>query len=661
MPHSLRRLLIGTPLETSRMSHERLGPVVGLAVFASDALSSVAYATEEILLALVLAGTAGLPFTLPIGVAIGLLILIVSFSYRQTIIQYPSGGGAYIVAHENLGTTPGLVAGAALLIDYVLTVAVSVTAGVAAVISAVPELAGHRVMLSVIVIALVALINLRGVRESGLFFAIPTYMFIISLLALLGVGAVRALTGGFPPPLPPEALEAQKTLTWFLVLRAFASGCAALTGIEAVANGVQAFKEPAPRHAVQVLTALAILLLVMFIGITFLAHGYSIVPREHETVVSQVASTVFGRNWFYFVIQAATSVILFLAANTSFAGFPRLASLLARDSYLPRQLANLGDRLVFNNGIILLGLAAAILVIVFGGQTHSLIPLYAVGVFLAFTLSQAGMVVRWWRRREPGWRGGAAINSIGALTTFLVLAVILIAKFTTGAWMIVILIPLLVYEFQAIHKHYDGVAELLRVDQIEKIPVNPTTVIVPVAGLHRGVLRALRFAVGLSCPVVAVHVSIDDTAAKKLRKQWERLQVDVPLVVLDSPYRSLTAPLLEYVDAALARNPEAFVAVILPEFVPQHWRHAALHNQSAVLLQFALRSRPNAVLISIRFMLSQAARERDQARRAAAEKELAAQAAEKVESSEPPPEKAAIADDSPEEKPAGPEKSGSTQ
>lgn len=636
MPHSLRRLLIGSPLETSRITHERLGPMVGLAVFASDALSSVAYATEEILLALVLAGTAGLPYMVPVGAAIGLLILIVAFSYRQTVIRYPGGGGAYIVAQDNLGPTPGLVAGAALLIDYVLTVAVSVTAGVAAVVSAFPELAEHRVLMSVVAIALIALINLRGVRESGLFFAVPTYMFIISLLALLGVGAVRALTTGFPPQLPPGALEAQHALTWFLVLRAFASGCAALTGIEAVANGVQAFKEPSSRHAVQVLTALAVLLLVMFIGITSLAYGYRIVPHEHETVVSQLASTIFGRNWFYFVIQAATSVILFLAANTSFADFPRLASLLARDCYLPRQLANLGDRLVFNNGIILLAAAAATLVIIFGGKTHALIPLYAVGVFLAFTLSQAGMVVRWWRRREPGWRGGAVINSIGAMTTLIVLAVILIAKFASGAWVIVILIPLLVYEFRALHKHYAGVSELLRIDHVGKISVQPTTVIVPVAGLHRGVLRALRFAVGLSCPVEAVHVGIDEAAADKLRKQWERLEVDVPLTVLDSPYRSLTAPVLEYVDAALARNPEAFVAVILPEFVPQHWRHAALHNQSAVLLQFALRSRPNAVLISVRFLLSEAVREQEQARRAAAETQQApAPAAE--EAAEPAP------------------------
>jgi len=617
MPYSLRRLLIGSPFPTSRMQHERLGPIAGLAVFASDALSSVAYATEEILLALVLAGTAGLPYTLPIGFAIGVLILIVATSYRQTVLHYPEGGGAYIVAHDNLGITPGLIAAAALLTDYVLTVAVSVTAGIAAVISAFPELLPYRVGMSIFVIAFVALMNLRGVRESGIFFAIPTYMFIFSLLTLLGAGVYRAYAYGMAPSLPPEALPAHQALSWFLVLRAFSSGCAALTGIEAVANGVQAFREPASKNAAKVLTALAILLFVMFLGITWLSRGYAIVPQEHETVVSQVARTIFGRNWMYYIIQAATSVILFLAANTSFAGFPRLASLLARDGYLPRQLANLGDRLVFNNGIILLAVSASALVIIFGGKTHALIPLYAVGVFLAFTLSQTGMVVRWWRRREPGWPIGILINSVGALTTFVVLSIILATKFVHGAWIIALLLPLLVLEFRRIKRHYEGVARLLRLDKIEKLPVRPTTVIVPVAGLHKGVLQALRFALGLNCPVEAVHVAVSDEAAEKLKEQWEKLEVGIPLHILSSPYRSLTGPLLEYVDSVLARDPEAFVAIVIPEFVPQHWLHAALHNQSAMLLQFALRSRPRAVLISIRYLLGEALHAQQKAEEAA--------------------------------------------
>lgn len=611
MPYSLRRLLVGTPLPTSRMLHERLGTAVGLAVFASDALSSVAYATEEILLALVFAGTMGLHLTLPIGIAIAVLIIIVATSYRQTIMQYPGGGGAYIVAHDNLGVMPGLIAGGALLIDYVLTVAVSITAGIAAVVSAVPELAPYRVVLGIVVIFFIAVMNLRGVRESGLIFAFPTYGFIFSLLALIAIGGFQAATGGFPPPLAPGALEVQQALTWFLVLKAFASGCAALTGIEAVANGVQAFMAPSAARAARVLGILAMLLTIMFIGITWLAQGLAIVPDVggHETVVSQIARAVFGTGWMYYTIQAATSIILFLAANTSFAGFPRLASLLAQDRYLPRQLANLGDRLVFNNGIIVLAASAAVLLWAFHGQTHSLIPLYAVGVFLAFTLSQAGMVVRWYKGQQPGRRTGMIVNAIGAITTLIVLTIILMAKFRGGAWMVIVLLPMLIWEFRAIHKHYDGVAELLRLEEIEKLPVRPTRVLIPVAGLHRGVLRALRFAVGLGAEPQAVHVATNAEAAEKLVRQWEKLDIGVPLVVLESPFRSLTGPFLEYVDKALAENPDSFVAVVIPEFVPQHWRHAFLHNQSALLLEFALRSRPNAVLISIRYLLGQAAKE----------------------------------------------------
>lgn len=606
MPYSLRRLLLGSPLATSRMIHERIGGTVGLAVFASDALSSVAYATEEILLALVVAGSMGLSYMLPVAAAISVLIWIVAFSYRQTITHYPDGGGAYIVAKDNLGVVPGLIAGAALLIDYVLTVAVSVAAGVAAVISAFPVLAPWRVEMAVLVVAFVALVNLRGTRESGFFFAGPTYLFIFSMLALIVVGIVRSV---FSPAaaVPAEALEVQQGLTMFLVLRAFASGCAALTGIEAVANGVRAFKEPAATRAIGVLTVLAGLLFVMFIGISWLAHAHRILPDEtgRATVVSQIAEATFGRGAFYYIIQAATAMILFLAVNTSFADFPRLSSLLARDGYLPRQLSHLGDRLVFSNGIIILALAASFLVAAFHGLTHRLIPLYAVGVFLAFTLSQTGMVVRWWRKREPGWATGIIINGIGAITTCVVLCVILLVKFTHGAWMIAVLIPVLVLQFRSINKHYQGVARLLTLDKVEKLPVHPTTVIIPVAGLHKGVIRALRFAAGLRTPAKAVHIATDPDVAQELQTKWGQLGIDIPLETVESPYRSLTEPLLQYVDRLLAEDPDAFVAVIIPEFVPQHWRHAFLHNQSAILLSFALRSRPNAVLINVRHALAE--------------------------------------------------------
>jgi amino acid transporter len=599
------------------MHAEKIGGLVGLAVFASDGLSSVAYATEEILLALVLAGTSGLPYVLPVGIAIGALIMIVAFSYRQTCLQYPNGGGAYIVAKDNLGTMPGLTAAAALLVDYILTVAVSITSGVAALISAFPELEPYRVALALVVIAFIALMNLRGVRESGAFFAGPTYVFVVSMFVLIAVGLWRTLTGSIVPVPDHQIPAAVQTLTLFLVLRAFASGCAALTGIEAVANGITAFKEPASQRAAKVLIALATLLLLLFMGTTWLAHHYHIVPSHTETVVSQIASQTFGRNWIYFVIQTSTFVILFLAANTSFNGFPRLASLLAQDGYLPRQLTNLGDRLVFGNGIMLLALTAGVLVVIFQGSTHALIPLYAIGVFLAFTLSQAGMVVRWWRRRDRGWQMGILVNSVGALTTFVVLSVVLIAKFTQGAWVVSILLPLLVMEFLAIEKHYKGVARLLRLEKFEKVPVRPTTVLVPVAGLHRGVLRALRFAAGLGCPAKALHVATDEGEAQKLQRQWDKLDIGIPLVMLESPYRSLAGPVVEYVDKVIASEPEGFVAVVIPEFVPSHWRHAFLHNQSALLLEFTLRTRPQAVLISVRYLLSAALQEETREREAA--------------------------------------------
>lgn len=610
MPHSVRRMLLGRPLATDRMDHERIGPAVGLSVFSSDALSSVAYATEEVLLALVVAGTMGTSYMLLPVVGIAILICVVAFSYRQTIMHYPDGGGAYIVAKDNLGTYPGLVAGAALLIDYILTVAVSVTSGVAAVVSAYPGLAEHRVLIAVVVIWFVALVNLRGTRESGFAFALPTYAFIVGMLALIGAGLWRTMQGPVPSALNPEWLPAQNTwvlVTPFLILRAFASGCAALTGIEAVANGVRAFREPSAKNAIKVMSALAVLLFVMFLGLSWLAHVLHIIPdpTAHETVVSQITRAIFGRGGMYYFIQAATAMILFLAVNTSFADFPRLSSLLARDGFMPRQFAHLGDRLVFSNGIIILAAAATFLVVIFGGLTHHLIPLYAVGVFLAFTLSQAGMVVRWWRKREFGWPFGIVVNGLGAVTTLVVLSIILVVKFVHGAWMVAFLLPLLVLQFRAISKHYAGVARLLKLERIEKLPVHPTTVVVPVAGLHKGVVRALRFAVGLKCPVRAVHVSTDADTASKLREQWRKFEVDIPLEVVESPYRSLTQPLLDYVDQMLAADPQAFVAVVVPEFVPQHWRHAVLHNQSAVWLSFALRTRPNAVLISIRHVLKE--------------------------------------------------------
>src|SRR5436190_447235 len=438
----LKRVLVGRPMPLAQARHERLRKRIALAVFSSDAMSSVAYATEEILLVLVLAGTAALHLSLPIAIAITALLAIVAISYQQTIHAYPGGGGSYIVARDNLGDVPGLIAAAALLVDYVLTVSVSVAAGVAAVTSAVPALQEHKVVIGVACIAAIALANIRGVRESGRVFAVPTYFFIVSFAVLLLGGAYRYLTGTLPA-VPPETAPAVETLGWFLVLRAFSSGCTAMTGTEAISNGIPAFRPNESRNAAITLGWMALILGTLFLGITLLAGALGVVPIENETVVSQIARRLFGTGVLYYLIQAATAMILVLAANTSFADFPRLSSLLAHDRFIPRQFATLGERLVFSNGILVLAALAALLLILFRGETHALIPLYAVGVFISFTLSQSGMVRRWWRMREPGWHRHMAVNGVGALATGVVAIVIAMTKFTHGAWIVIVVIPLL--------------------------------------------------------------------------------------------------------------------------------------------------------------------------------------------------------------------------
>jgi amino acid transporter len=499
----VRHLLFGSPLSTAEEIHQRLTKIQALAVFSSDALSSVAYATEEILLVLVAAGSGALGFSLPIALVIAGLLAIVATSYYQTIHGYPSGGGAYIVAYDNLGVWPGLTAAAALLIDYVLTVAVSITAGVAAVTSAFSVLHPFRVGLCLLAIFFIAWANLRGVRESGTLFAVPTYGFVFAVLGLLAVGLTR-LAAGAPGPIPAPASPAVESgaqpLTLFLLLRAFASGCTALTGVEAISNGIPAFRKPEAENASKTLVAMVVLLATMFLGISFLVHSLSLVPAEHETLVSQIGRQVFGDGPFYLVLQFATALILVLAANTSFADFPRLSAILARDRYLPRQLTNLGDRLVFSNGIITLALLASGLVVLFGGQTHRLIPLYAVGVFLSFTLSQAGMVRHWRREGGRGWQWKAIVNGLGAATTGLVLAVIVVTKLIRGAWIVVLMIPTFVWMFHAIKRHYLTVAGQLSLDRLrpEKwadLASHPRyKVVIPISGVHGGMLPALRFA-----------------------------------------------------------------------------------------------------------------------------------------------------------------------
>jgi amino acid transporter len=568
--------------------YERLSKVQALAVLSSDALSSVAYATEVILLVLVLAGSAALALSWPIALAISVLLIIVAISYYQTVHAYPTGGGAYTVARKNLGTWPGLVAGAALLTDYVLTVAVSISAGVAAIISAFAILEPLRVELALIAIAFVTLVNLRGVRESGRVFAVPTYFFIVTTFLLILVGLVRWLFGNpMPEVAGPTSPTAVQTLTVFLVLRAFASGCTAMTGVEAISNGVSVFKRPEADNAGKTLLWMAGILVSMFVGITLLVNQYGVVPSEGETVVSQLARAVFGASPFYYLVQAATALILLLAANTSYSDFPRLAMWIARDRYLPRQLANLGDRLVYANGILLLGGLAAVLVILFGARTHALIPLYAVGVFISFTLNQAGMVRRWLGLRSPGWRRSAFINGVGATATGVVLIIVTATKLVHGAWIVLLLLLALLLVFRTIHRHYQQVAEQLSLAQRWPTPVRRHTVIVPVAGLHRGVVKAVQYAQILGGDLYVVTVEIDAHETEKLCTRWQKVLSEIPLEVLPSPYRSVIGPLLEFVDRFLKEEGD-YVTMVMPEFVPARWWHHLLHNETAWLLKLAL-------------------------------------------------------------------------
>ena len=586
---NMRRIMIGAPLPSARMAHERLNKVQALAVLSSDALSSVAYATEEILLVLVLVGSGALGLAWPVALAISALLLIVAFSYYQTVHAYPAGGGAYVVVRDNLGTLPSLVAGAALLTDYVLTVAVSTSAGVAAITSAFPMLYPLRVHLALGAVAFVTVVNLRGVRESGRLFAIPTYFFIATMFLLIVTAVGRLLLGNLVvaeahPLAVPSAVQG---LTIFLILRAFASGCTAMTGVEAISDGVPVFEQPEADNAGKTLLWMAGILVSMFLAITVLARLFGAVPHEGETVVSQLARTVFGTSPPYYAAQAATALILLLAANTSFSDFPRLAMWMARDRFLPRQLSNLGDRLVYANGILLLGGLASFLVIVFGARTHALIPLYAVGVFISFTLNQAGMVRRWFRLRSPGWLRSALINGLGATATGVVLIVVAVTKFVHGAWIILLLIPLLVLGLRAIHRHYEEVADQLSLSRQWPTPVRRHTVIVPVAGLHRGVLKAVHYAQTLGGELHAVSVEIDPAETERLSARWQEVLPAIPLEVLSSPYRSVVEPLLEFIEHFTEEEGD-YVTVVVPEFVPARWWHHLLHNETAWLLKLSL-------------------------------------------------------------------------
>jgi len=606
-PSSLKHFLLGKPIPSHLAHHERLSRLTGLAVLSSDALSSVAYATDFILVTLLAGGVQALGYALPISVVIASLLAIVAFSYRQTIHAYPTGGGAYIVAKENIGQTAGLIAAASLLVDYTLTVSVSISAGVLAITSAFPSLGVYRVEMCLAFLAILMLGNLRGIRESGRIFAVPTYFFIVSLFVLIIVGAYRYLMSGIVPlDLPASANTGSGRLTTFLLLTAFANGCTAMTGVEAVSNGVPAFRRPESKNAAATLEWMAALAITMFLGITFLAHAYRVVPTATESGVSELARAILGdRTILYYVVQAATTLILVLAANTAFADFPRLASLVSRDRYLPRQFMNQGDRLAFSNGIIVLSGLAAVLIVVFRGNTQLLLPLYMIGVFVSFTLSQAGMVVHWRRTKEPGWKTSAFINGFGACVTSVVLVIVTITKTLEGAWIVLLLIPIIVGVFRVTRNHYDHVASQLTLRGYTPPRRIHNTVLVPIGGLQRAVVEALRYSESLSDDVRAIYVDVDPWATEQIKRDWEKWGGRVRLVVLSSPYRSVMEPLLEYIEQVENERRDDYVTVILPEFVPARWWQHLLHNQRALLIKGALLFRPNTVVTSVPFHLAE--------------------------------------------------------
>jgi amino acid transporter len=608
----LKRLLVGRPLSSAESEHQRLTKTVALAVFSSDAISSTAYATEEILRVLVpLAGMAALGDLIPIAFVVVILLAIVAFSYRQTIYAYPSGGGSYVVSRENLGVNPSLVAGASLLTDYILTVSVSVAAGVAAITSAFPELRSRTVPICLVLILLITLANLRGVKESGRTFAVPTYVYIFSLALLVGIGLFRSFSGSLgrlaPDPAALQEVTEQGKLmtgvTLFALMRAFSSGAVALTGVEAISNGVPAFRRPESKNAATTLMWMAAILGTFFFAISVLAHRLAPTLQHEggETILSLLGRAVFGHNSpMYFVLQASTAAILTLAANTAFADFPRLSSIVARDGFLPRQLFNRGDRLVFSNGVLVLAVLAGILLVVVKGEVTHLIPLYAVGVFTSFTLSQVGMVKHHLKEREPGWRGSMVVNGVGAVATGIVLLVVGVSKFTKGAWLPIIVIPLVVMMLKGIKRHYDMVRSSLAVPDDWRPPRLNHTVVVLVGGVHRGVLEAMSYARSLAPNhLVAVTVVSDEDEQERIQQAWEAHGLNTPLDIIYSPYRELSRPILKFIDEIDARWDNDIVTVLIPEFVVRRWWEHILHNQTALFLKGRLLFREGVVVTSV--------------------------------------------------------------
>ena len=621
--------LLGRPLSTADAAHETIGKAVGLAVFASDALSSTAYATQEILVILAAAGTVAFGYVFPISIVIVVLLAIVVVSYEQIIHAYPDGGGAYVVAYDNLGYFPALVAAAALLTDYILTVSVSVSSGVAQIISAYPQLFEYRVWICVVCVGLITLVNLRGVRESGAAFAIPSYFFIVIMFATIGTGLYRMVTGSLGVVVNPPEIEhfgeAASGVTAFILLHAFSSGTAALTGVEAISNGTTAFKEPRSRNAGITLIWMAFILGILFMGISFVTRAIHAVPSEAETVISQLARTVFnGQGLPYLLVIVGTTVILILAANTAFAGFPRLGAMLASDGFLPRQLTFRGSRLVYSYGIVLLGAVASILIIVFQASVSRLIPLYAIGVFLSFTLAQTGMARRWWRsgklsgdeyvKTETGhelkfdkrWFLKMFSNGFGAFCTFIVMCVFAVTKFRDGAWIVLILTPVLIGLFLWIKKHYSSLANRLSLEHYgEPPPYNIRhRVLVPISNVHQGTLAALRYARILSDDVTAVHISMEPEDTEKVRQKWETWGRGTRLVIVNSPYRLFLEPLLNYIHEIISvRQPNESITIVVPHFVPEKRAHNVLHMQTAEMLRQELLNTPGVVITEVPYQI----------------------------------------------------------
>ena len=601
---NLKRVLLGEPLSTYEAKPERIGPWKALSTLSADALSSVAYATDAMLFALLAFSSAAVVWSIPIALAIIVLLIILTASYRQTVEAYPLSAGAYSVAKANLGPSAALLAGSALLIDYILTVSVSVAAGVHNLVSAFPVLTQHQVLIGVVVIFVLMLLNLRGVRESAALFVFPTYFFIISILILIGVGFWRYFMGEAPPT--PVINEIYPEVPLVLVLRAFASGCAALTGVETISNNVGIFEAPAQKKAKTTLFWMALFLGIFFLGVTVLAHIYGLMPSSDQTLISLLGRALFNHTAFYYFVIISTALVLFRAANTSYMAFPRIASALARDRYLPRQMAGLGDRLVFSNGIIGLSLVSALLLVYFEGDTLSLIPLYALGVFLSFSLSQAGMVAHHLREKKPGWVRSLSLNGVGAFATIVVFGDLTLAKFFDGAWLVVLMIPVLVLIFSRIYRHYLSVGkELTIIDEVAPLVFKPVkhTVVIPISGIHRGVIEALRYALTISQDVRACYVEIDSETTERIKDQWNKWAPNVPFVVLKSPYRSVIQPLIKYIEDVESVSHDDLVTVVVPEFVTAKRWHRILHNQTALFIRAALGRKRGKIVTSVRYHL----------------------------------------------------------